>query len=257
MPPQDPLPSPYGGCPQNLWATLLYHSPWHSLWSDLRDFHYFQWNEHSSTPHWIYCCSHCCCSIFIHSEEGVTMKPMLGDWAGMRIWIVSCYGKKIQTLLHLNRWSNDTSYIMHQPYLAHSYIGGSLVSTTVYMINATTMSWLLWYGRTHREIVDRWFKDLQSIMHCRSISKSVSTSLIKWKQTPNLKQQSTYWQLNHSWRVRPMSWRNTQKYCATIRLVDIWSSKGHNMWRGISYHCYGMPPTLWRILALHLLLLPQ
>ncbi len=47
------------------------------------------------------------------------------------------------------------------------------------MLNATTMLRPLWYGCTHWETVDRGFEDLQSIMYCGSISKSISISSIK------------------------------------------------------------------------------
>jgi hypothetical protein len=58
---------------------------------------------------------------------------------------------------------------------------------TVCMLNATTMLRPLRYGRIHQETVDRGFEDLQSIMYCGSISKSVSTYSIKTKTDTQIK----------------------------------------------------------------------
>ncbi len=118
------------------------------------------------------------------------------------------------------------------------------------MLNAVTMSWPLWYGRIQQERVDRGFEDLQSIMYCGSNNKTGTTSLIKTKTDVQFKATKHLLTTASCWRVRPMSWSNAHKYYATVRLVDIWSQKGHSRWRGISYHCYRMRPTLWSTLAL-------
>ncbi len=142
--------------------------------------------------------------------------------------------RKIQTLLHLNRWRND-QWIHH---VTINHI--CLLILVVESINNKQYEQQL-HAQQLQPCRDscgmgvltwvQWIGGLRTCSPSCIAQVKVSTHLhpqFNHKQTPNSKQQSTSWWLRHGWRVWPMYWWNTPKYCATIRLLDIWSLKSHS-----------------------------